>query len=320
MDSLGEILDNLNGHDAEYNEQYDGFETSRIFSNGASFNYKTEKVTNNEIVPWLNQSKVAGDGHDENNDIQRVVWIDRNVANEPWKFEIIKSNEDLILERFDLKGIYQVIGDGAFICAPMKDIQHSKKQRFALSISTHLALIAWTYDLKTNRTEAIWWTSDNMPAPVMRTVSEHQKRLARHPMFLAFIIAICTSQSIQHLTESIRYKISKVEGRTQHSHLSARSCAVAEGSYASLSAMMSASATRLASLEGRSGALHEILDIISTYRWPSGVDRPEWAEPVFSAVDECVQIMRKRTRGQDMRIRYLKRRAEIQLTTVCHPQ
>lgn len=319
MDSLGEILDILNHDGVRYKAQYDGFETSKIFSNGASIKYEARKVKNNEVVPWLNQTNGAGDGKDENCEILRIVWIYRNVTNEPWEFEITKGDEDRILKRFDLKGIYQVVGDGAFICSPTDDIQHSKKQRFAFGISGHIAVLAWTYDLITNRTEAVCWGGDDhMPVSFMRTVFEHQKRLARHPMFLAFIIAICASQSIQRLTESVRYTINKVESRTQHCHLSLRSRAVAEGSYASLSAMMSASATRLASLEGRCWTLCELLDSLSAYRWPSGVDRPEWAETVFSEVDECVRIMRKRQKGQEVRIRYLTRRADIQLTTVSY--
>lgn len=319
MNSLGEILYILNDHDSKYiyNEHYDGFETSKIFSNGASFKYEEEKVANDDILVWMNQFSVAGDDHDEDKNILRVVWIRRDVTNESCHFEITKDNEDCVLKRFDLKGIYQVVGDGAFICSPMKDVQHSKKQRFAFGISGHVAVLAWTYNLTTAQTEAVCWSSDFIPASVMRTVLEHQKRLARHPMFLAFTIAICISQSIQHFAESIRYTINKVENRTQHCHLGLRSRDVAEGSYTSLSAMMSASVTHLANLEGRAEALQKNLEIISAYQWPSGVDRPKWAETVFSAVDECVQIMKNRQKGQKIRIRYLTRRAEIQSTTVC---
>ena len=322
MNSLGEILYILNDHDSDYiyNEHYDGLETSKIISNGASFKYEEEKVANNNILVWMNQFSVAGDDHGEDKNILRIVWIRRDVTNESCHFEITKDNENRILERFDLKDIYRVVGDGAFICSSMKDVQHSKKQRFALGISGHVAVLAWTYNLTTAQTEAVCWSSHFITSSVMRTVLEHRERLARHPMFLVYMIAICISQSIQHLAESIRYTVNKVESRTQHCHLSLHSRAIAEGSYASLSAMMSASATRLASLESRNEVLREILDIISAYQWPSEVERPEWAETVFSAVDESVQKLRNRQKGHKIRIRYLTRRAEIQLTTVCQLQ
>lgn len=319
MDGLGEILHILNHLSMRrYNEQHDGIETSKIFSENGSVESETRQITNVDVEPWLNQRKPVGEGDDDSGDILRIVWVCRDGINtHSCRYEIKKSNEDRILEQFDVKTIHRLVTDGAFICLPANSAHQSSKQYFALAISGHIAVLVWAHNSTTNTTEAIWWGNNSyMPITVVQKVLEHQKKLARHPMFMALVVAICLSQSIQDLAESIRGTVNRVESRTQHCHLTLRSRAIAQGSYASLSAMMSASATRLGSIGGLIGTLSDILDSISAYHRPQGAQEPEWTETVVTEVNEYVSILRKRQQGQERRISYLTRRAEIQLNTV----
>ena len=157
-----------------------------------------------------------------------------------------------------------------------------------------------------------------IPISATQKIMEHRRKLVRHPMFIAFVVAICISQSIRASIEAIREKVNQVENRTQHCHSSLLSYSVAAGSYASLSAMMSGNSTSLSLLEGRSQTLHVILDTISEYRWPQDVEKPSWTEAAEKEIDECVTILKKRLRGQEDRFRYLSRRTDIQLNAVSY--
>jgi hypothetical protein len=183
----------------------------------------------------------------------------------------------------------------------------------------HTGTLVWTHDLMAHRTEAVWY-GDNVYHLFSEVlpVLESQKTLAKHPMFLALVAAICISQSIQAMIEPLCHKINQVENRTQHCPANFLSHPTSEGNYTALSAIMSGATTRLASLEGANQTLVDIFDSILGYKWPHGVDQPHWAETVVNEVNECVSILKKRTKGQQERIHYLSQRADIQLTAECH--
>ena len=321
MDGLSDFFgksDLVHHYETQYNEQCDGFETSEIILHEALIKLETRRIADVDVVPWLNQRGAVGESDNKSCGIMRTVWINRDVNLYPWTCEISKSNQELILERFEVKRARQLVPDGGFICLPAEDRRHLNKQSFALSTTAHFVL-AWTYNLTTNRTEALWW-ADNEYALSRRilNVLEYQKSLVRHPMFMVLVAAIIISQSSQDAIELNRDKINRVEHRTQHSHFHPSKRPIAAGSYASLSAMMSGSATHLAGIETTSGTLREILDALSEYQWPQDVEPPEWAGKVVKEVDECVKVLRQRLKAQELRIRYLSRRADVQLTAVGH--
>lgn len=321
MDSLYELLESLDRPSIKYNEQFDGFEASEISSDGDSIRFKTRKISNKDVVPWLNQGGVIS-GSDENNcDIMRMVWVRRKIKTtiDPWEDEISKKNQDLVLENFGLNKASQLVAQGTLICLPIKYRHDLDKQCFALGMFGYTGMLVWTHDMITNRTKAVWWGDHNfLPFSLIRQVLESQKKLAGHPMFMALVAAICISQATKAPLEPICDKINLVENRTQHCPENLLTRPNVVGSYASLSAMMSGIATRLASFEGNIQTLREIHDSMIEYKWPSRVTKPEWAKTLVKEVEECVLILQKRLKSLEQRTRYLSQRADIQLTAVSH--
>ncbi len=319
MEGLGDFIEISERllQETKYKEQNNGFEVSEMFQHEASIKLETERITSVGILPWLNQRIPIADEDDKSRGTMRIVWLNRIVGTNPWECETSKSNQELLLERLELKRARQLVPDGGIICLP-GEYRRSKKQSFALSTTAHFVLV-WTHNLVTNSTEVIWSGDDEyVPSPRIRNVLESQKALARHPMFMAFVAAIFISQCTQDAIESIRIEINRVENRTRHSPFRPLTRPIAVGSYASLSAMMSASATRLAGTETDSRTLRGILDSLSGYQWPQGVERPEWAEKIIQEVVECVAILKQRLKAQENKLRYLSRRADIQLNAVGH--
>lgn len=319
MEGLGDFLEKSDRlwQETKYNEQSDGFEVSELFQDEALTKLETGRITNGEILPWLDQRIPIADGDNKSHGTMRIVWLNRTVGPTPWEHEISKSNYELLLERLDLKEARQLVPDGGIICLPA-EYRHSKKQSFALSTTAHFILV-WTHNLVTNSTEVIWSGDDEyLPSPKTRNILECQKRLARHPMFMAFVAAMVISQNIQDAIESLRIEINQVENRTRHSPFHPSTRPIAAGSYASLSAMMSASATHSAGTETDSATLRRILDSLSGYQWLQGVERPEWAEKIVKEVDGCVEILKERLKAQENKLSYLSRRADIQLNAVSY--
>lgn len=320
MEELGDFLESSDGlwRGTKYNEQNDGFEVSEIFQDGASTKLETAKIANVDILPWLSQRiSIASDSKSQGTTITRIVWLKRTVGTHPWECEISKRNYELILEHLELKEVRQLVPDGNIICLPA-GYRHSNMQSFALSTTAHFVLV-WTHNLRTNSTEVIWLGDDEyVPSPKIRNVLGCQKRLARHPMFMAFVAAIIISQYIQDAIESVRIEINRVENRTKHSSFHPSTRPVAAGSYASLSALMSASATHLIGIETESATLREILNSLLRFQWPQNIERPNWAEKIIQEVDICVEILKQRLKAQEHKIRFLSRRADIQLNSVSY--
>jgi hypothetical protein len=156
MDGLIELLEKSDRPGVKFNESIDGFETWEIYSHGDSIHFRTRRILNNDVVPWLNQR--GGEVGNENScDILRVVWVTRKFesTNGPWEDEMTKKNHNLVLDCFDLKKTYQVGTHGSLICLPMDDRRDLHKQHFALAMFAHTGTLIWTHDLMTNRTEAV---------------------------------------------------------------------------------------------------------------------------------------------------------------------
>lgn len=318
MDGLCELLRNTDRPGIIYNEKIDGFKTFEIYAQEGLAKLRNRRISDHDVVSWLNRSDVI---HGSKCDIVRMILVRRqaNSTCQPWESEISKKNIDLILEYFDLKKSNQLIADGSIIYLPLEDRHGSNKQHSILALFGHTGVLTWTYDLMTARTDVLWYGNDPLfPFSVVGPVLESQKNLARHPMFMALVAALCISQATQSMIEPICEKINQVENRTQHSPANLLRGNIAEGNYAALSAMMSGCATRLAAFKGRMQNLDDIFQSISDYRWPQRIQRPGWAETVDNELDECVSILKQLKKGQEQRICYLSQRADIQLTAVSY--
>lgn len=318
MEGLCELLRTTDRPGIIYNEKIDGFEAFEIYPHAGRTELRNRKISDDDVVPWLNRSDV---NTEKPCDIMRMVLVRRIIEStcEPWKDQITRRNMDLILEYFDLKNCYQLIADGSIIYLPLKNRHRSNKHHSILALFGHTGVFIWTYDFITARTEVLGCGNDPLfPFSLISPVLDSQKKLARHPMFMALVAALCISSATQLLLEPICEKINRVENRTQHSPANLLSRRIAEGNYAALSAMMSGCATRLAAFKGRMQNIDDIFQSISEFKWPQDIERPEWLETVDAELDECISILKRRTRGQEERICYLSQRADIQLTAVSH--
>ena len=318
MDELCELLKNTDRPGIKYNEKIDGFETFEIYKQEGLTKLRNRRISDDDVVSWLARSNAIDDNR---NDIMRMITVRRKVIStcHPWEDEISKKNLDLVLEYFDLKQSYQLVADGSIICLPLEDRHDLKKRHFVLALFGHTGTLIWTYDYTTSRTDVLWCGNDPLfPFSVVGSVLDSQKKLARHPMFMSLVAALCISQITQSMIEPICDKINQVENRTQHCPANLLSRTIAEGDYAALSAMMSGCATRLSAFKGRFENLDDIFQSISEYKWPQCIGRPDWAETVDNKLDKCVPFLKNLTKGLEQRTRYLAQRADIQLTAVSH--
>ena len=319
MDGLGDFLgsSDLTLQETRYG-QGDGVEISKILSRRNKLEVETRTIANVDLVPWMKQCTTVAGGNSLTSGTINIVWIRRNFEYDARTCNITKSNQEQLLDHLGLRKVFQLVPDRGFISLQGSKQHSTRKQSFALSISTGFVL-AWTYDLIEGRSEAICWGDDIYdPAPRIRNVMQSQQSLTSHPMFLGFVAAVVLSQSIQDSLKSTREAINQVESRTQHSPFGATRTAV--GSYASLSARMSAEATSLATLERDTTILREVLESLTGYHWPHGIQQPQSAEKTIEDLEACVRILIKRLNAQELQLRYLLRRANIQLTAVSNVQ
>ncbi|KAL8696062.1 MAG: hypothetical protein Q9201_007843 [Fulgogasparrea decipioides] len=315
MESLGQVLENDDLQDATFNEQSD---VSEVFEHGASTEVATSTVRNVDVVPWLDQRLAVAVGGDEGRCITRIVWLKTAVESFPWQLNIVKSSYDSILESFELKTACQLVPDGGIVCLPTGNRHQPNKQFFALSISIHHFALVWTYDSTTSCTKAICYVDerDTILLARIKDVLGSQKRLVRHPMFLGFVVAIVRSKLIDDDIRRINSEIISVENRTRHSPGHTPWQNTARGSYAALSALMSGSATSVATVEFETAVVSEILNTLLGYRWPQESERPNWIDSIIEEVSDCVRILQQQLNAQEQKFRHLSLRANIQLTAL----
>lgn len=316
MEGLCELLKNTDRAGIIYDEKSDGFEVFEIYPHEGLTELRNRKISDDDVVPWLNRSDVTTK---KSCDIMRMILVRRIIEStcEAYEDRISKKNLDLILEYFDLKDSYQLVADGSIVCLPLKNRHNPNKQHSVLALFGYTGVLIWTYDFITARTEVLGCGDDPLfPFSVIGPVLKSQKKLVRHPMFMALVAALCISQATQSLLEPICEKINRVENRTQHSPANLLSRTIAEGNYAALSEMMSGCATRLAAFKGRMRNIHDIFESMAEFQWPQGIEKPEWAETVDIELHECLSGLQRIVRGQEERICYLSQRADIQLTAV----
>ena len=324
MEGLGDFL--IKSHletygERRYSEQREGIKISEIYQHENSAKLETRKIANAEVIPWLDQNLVVGDGSNKSEGTMRIVWLTLKTDTHPWQSNIEKGIHFFMIERFDLKRAYQLAPKGGGVtCLPADYRSHSGKQSFALNTIWGDLDIMWTYDLMTYCTKVIWMSDsrNKYPTAFARIAIEYQKRLVKHPMFMAFVTAIYLQHEIEGWIQNYYRDIVRVEQRTRHSPPTSPTYKVAEGSYASLSAAMSGTSTSIAGLEVDNAIVRELLNSLLEYRWPQGVEQPDWAQKVIKKVNECVVILAQRNEAQKRLLHYLSRRADIQLTAVGH--
>lgn len=142
----------------------------------------------------------------------------------------------------------------------------------------------------------------------------HQKALVQHPMFLALVASMMLEHFIDRDLRRKDLSIQAVENRTQYHGWKHTQAGVAKRDYASLSAKMSGCNATLAGVERISKVIYEILEYISAY--PTQNKSQRIVGHTTGKIEECVEILHKRLRMQEFQIRFLSRRAEIQLTAI----
>ncbi|KAL8828996.1 MAG: hypothetical protein Q9191_002276 [Dirinaria sp. TL-2023a] len=318
MEGLANILE-TNRHfvygEPKYNEQSEGIEISEIFHREESATLETRTIINADIVSWLSQPPAAANLASKGYGTTRIVWLHHNMTIPPLQYEINKSSYEFITERFELKRVRQLMASGNLICLPAQ--HQSGKESLALSILGASFETMWTYDWMTYSTEVIILVDyTRILLTPLRIVLESQKRLARHPMFMAFVFAISLLSTVDAELANLHRDFVQVENRTRHTPLSHSQLPAAVGSYATLSAMMSGCSAYAVSMEDHSAQLREILSCLSKYQWPQDVEQPEWAQTMVKEVNECVEVMRLRHEAQARSLHDSSRRADIQLTAL----
>ena len=145
------------------------------------------------------------------------------------------------------------------------------------------------------------------------------RTLAWHPMFLAVVASVLTLTGLERAINASNDKIIEVEMRTRHSDWGKTHWTLAEGSYASLSAQMSGSASNLAACECDRNLLDHCLEQLSAYDLPETILKKDGHTAMRSEFSKCIQLLRQRSKQVESHLRNCSRRADIQLTAVSEP-
>ena len=315
MDALSKYLEESDpdAEQAGYDEKQDGFDISEICQENGTPYFNTKRINDSMAASWL-------DGLSEENDSTHgkrchlaIIWIKGNVSVWPWNVEVKRETESLVLERLRLKQARQVIPvSGGFVRLP----ENSKSRHsYALYMFERFILV-WTHDMSTGRTVAICWYDDTwFPRSDFETVIEQQAALAKHPMYVGYCAAISMTRQHEGDIERNRNSIIGVEARTSHNTFY-KNWTAAEGSLAALSAQMSGCTQYLACTDKELDIMREVLDLVMDDQWTASGGLFNRANGALEELNRCASVLRQRLEAQRREIRYVTRRAEVQLTAV----
>lgn len=138
-------------------------------------------------------------------------------------------------------------------------------------------------------------------------------------MFLAMVAFVLTLTGLERAIQKSQEEIVEVEMGTGHADWGKTKWNSAKGSYASLSALMSGSASNLAACDCDRNFLDHCLEEISAYNIPEIALGQDGYLAGRSKLDECIDLLAQRSKQAEAHIRNYSRRAEIQLTAVSIP-
>ena len=314
MEGLGEYLESHQKYPWQklgYPEETGHIDVTEITSDSSKAELSTRKLTAREVRPWLTSIARNRQGQ------FCIVWISTSVRDSQISCNISMADQESIVNDFGLYRARQLAASRGFICSPAENQRNSGKQH--ISLNTLRFDLLWRYDHSTSTTNAICWTDDDddflsvMDAPgALKTMAG----LSKHPMFIALVMASCISQDVEREIGFNADRISSVENRTRHTSYIYEEDEVAEGSFSTLSAMMSGCATALAELERDCDIVRDVLEPLRQTRWPKGEDPPQWKQSLAEEVLECANVLEQRLKAHVSRIQYFERIANIQLTAV----
>lgn len=270
-----------------------------------------------EQSPSLCKTTLRDTGDDV---LLRLAWVTLHKDPIPWKLDIKNSDLNLILESFNITPGYRYTfsapGGIAFIPAQaQEDPQDLVCSVFILDMFA----IIWNHDFTTHRTSALCW-GDQWVIETMHSLLTHLKPLSQHPIFPALLAATLLGRLLERVLNRLVNSIEAVENRTQFHSRRHTATGIADGSYASLSAQMSGCASTLAGMERITRVFHMILDSILNYEpRRHGIETYEEIELVSGEVNVCACVLRDRLAMEEVQIRFLSRRVDIQLTAVSLP-
>ena len=315
MDALSKYLEESDPdlEKAEYDEKHDGFDISEIHQENGTPHFSTKRINDLMAASWLDGLSKVNDSTDRKSGHSAIIWINGNVSVWPWNVEIKRETESLILERLQLKQARQIIPvSGGFVRLP----QHSKSRHsFALYMFERFILV-WTHDMSTGRTVAICWNDETwFPRSDFENVIEQQATLVKHPMYVGYCAAISMTRQHEGDLERNRNSIIGVEARTAHNTFY-KNWTAAEGSLAALSAEMSGCTQYLACTDKELDIMREVLELVMDDEWTASRGRIDCANGALQELKRCASVLRQRLEAQRREIRYVTRRAEVQLTAV----
>ena len=315
MDALSEYLEESDPDlgKAEYIEKHDGFDVSEIYQENGTPYFDTKHIDDSMAAWWLDGLGEVNDSIDRKSRHLAIIWIRGNVSVWPWNVEIKRETENLILGRLQLRQARQIIPVSGGL---VRLLENSKSRHsFALYMFERFILV-WTHDTSTGRTVAVCWNDEIwFPRSDFQNVIEKQATLVKHPMYVGYCAAISMTRQHECDIERNRNSIIGVEARTSHNTFY-KNWTAAEGSLAALSAEMSGCTQYLACTDKELDIMREVLDLVIDDEWTASRGQVESSHGAFRNLKRCALVLRQRLQAQKREIRYVTRRAEVQLTAV----
>ena len=308
------VLDSANDYqDVYFSEESDKLEVTEIWPSHYSYELQRTQIPDANVGLWLTKSSL-----DETKapPLLRLVWVRMRGDQRFDKLDTRKSSLDTVLKNFELEEAYRYsfVSPASFALMPVRQTEHSDTLTFSLC-SIPFFGIAWKHDARSGRTEGVFWGYDWAYETMCRMVNK-TKEWAQHPLFLALVASVMVGNSLDEVLATESFEISAVEARTKYHGYTNIAVEIAQGDYTSLSQRMSACAGVLAAVERDHKILNEFLIDISLHSQRYDVGDNPSSRKVRLEVEDCVETLKRRLKMQKIRLDFLTRRVEIQLTAV----
>ena len=308
------VLDSANWyHEVSFSEEPDKLEAIEMLPSDNSYELRRAQIPDADVGVWS-----AKDSSKETGAFALLRLVGVRMHNDPGCLELNtrKSSLDTLVKNFELEKAfrYSFTLPAIFVSMPVCQTEHSDMLKFSLS---HYRIfgIAWRHDARSGRTEGSFWGVD-WAYEKMWHIMNRTKGWARHPLLLALVASVVIGYSLDKIMFKEAGKIVAVEARTGYHGFDATFYGIAEGDYTSLSQRMSGCAGALASVERDHKILNEFLSDISHHFQRYDVGNDPSSRRVRLEMEDCVEMLKRKSKMQKIQLDYLARRVGIQLTAV----
>ena len=220
--------------------------------------------------------------------LMSIIWINLDKNPSKWTLDVRPTHLDIITESFDIREATDYTFTCAGGCATFPPASSDDDIKFA-AFMPDLFSIVWRHQTATARNQVLCW-GDQWVLKTMQALLQDLKHLASNPMFPALLAAAMLGRLIDRDPQNLSHKIQEVEARTRCHPFRTFTIPQAQGSFHSLSTIMSGCSTHLAGLERIETVIRNILDRVKDYESNEDIS----SKPRYPQLQKLTSLLNER--------------------------